>query len=107
MNGLRRLNGNLRLLRTICTCKAGLISAYLQKVRESADSNYLDRASKLVDRMMDKDSSSLTALRLQNEIDLQRHDFKAVAARAEDMTKYAPSDPGGWGNLGDALMELG
>ena len=87
--------------------QAGLISAYLQKVRESADSTYLDRTSKLVDRMLDKDAGSFTALRFQNEIDLQRHDFKAVAERAEDMTKYAPSDPGCWGNLGDALMELG
>ena len=87
--------------------QGGLIAAYLQKVRESADSTYLDRASKLVDRMLEKDAGSFTALRFQNEIDLQRHDFKAVAERAEDLLKYAPSDAGSWGNLGDALMELG
>lgn len=87
--------------------QAGLISAYLQKLRESSDYNYLDRASRLVDRMMQKEGGNFTAMRFQNEIDLQRHDFKAVAERAEDMAKYAPSDAGNWGNLGDALMELG
>jgi tetratricopeptide (TPR) repeat protein len=84
-----------------------LVSAYLQKLRESADYTYLDRASKLVDRMLEKDGGNFTALRFLNEIDLQRHDFKAVAERARDMATYAPSDPGNWGNLGDASMELG
>jgi tetratricopeptide (TPR) repeat protein len=87
--------------------ESGLISAYLQKLRESADRTYLDRASKLVDRMLEADGGNFAALRFQNEIDLQRHEFKTVAERAEDMAKYSPSDPGNWGNLGDALMELG
>jgi tetratricopeptide (TPR) repeat protein len=85
----------------------GLISAYLQKLRESGDFTYLDRATKLVDRLLEKDGGNFTALRFQNEIDLQRHDFKAVADRARDMLQYAPSDQGTWGNLGDASMELG
>src|SRR3954471_14470896 len=87
--------------------KAGLIAAYLQKVRETADFGYLDRASNLVDEMLARDGSNLAALRYQNEIDLQRHDFKTVAERAEIMIKDAPSDPGSWANLGDASMELG
>ncbi|HEX3682298.1 MAG TPA: tetratricopeptide repeat protein [Bryobacteraceae bacterium] len=87
--------------------ESGLISAYLQKLRESADRAYLERASKLVDRMLEADGGNFTALRFENEIDLQRHEFKTVAERAEDMAKYSPSDPGNWGNLGDALMELG
>jgi tetratricopeptide (TPR) repeat protein len=87
--------------------ESGLISAYLQKLRESADRTYLDRASKLVDRMLEVDGGNFTALRFENEIDLQRHEFKTVAERAADMAKYSPSDAGNWGNLGDALMELG
>jgi len=85
----------------------GLVPAYLQKLRETADFAYIDRASKLVDLILEKDGGNFTAMRFQNEIDLERHDFKAVAERAEDMARYAPSDPGNWGNLGDALMELG
>jgi tetratricopeptide (TPR) repeat protein len=84
-----------------------LASAYLQKLRETGDGSYLQRASKLVERMELADGGSSQALRLQNEIDLQRHDFREVADRARSMTKYAPSDPGNWGNLGDASMELG
>jgi tetratricopeptide (TPR) repeat protein len=87
--------------------QSGLISAYLQKVRESSDFGYLDRASKIVDRILEKDGGNFSALRFENEIDLQRHDFKAVAERAQDILKYAASDAGTWGNLGDALMELG
>jgi len=87
--------------------QTGLISAYLQKVRETSDFGYLTRASKIVDRILEKDGGNFTALRFENEIDLQRHDFKAVAERSQDMVKYAPSDAGTWGNLGDALMELG
>lgn len=85
----------------------GLIPAYLQKLRETADATYLDRASKLVGQILGKDDRNFAAMRFQNEIDLERHDFKEVAARAEDMAKYAPSDQGNWGTLGDALMELG
>ncbi len=84
-----------------------LIEAYLQKLRESADFTYLEKASKLVDKMLEADGGNLVALRFQNEIDLQRHDFKSVADRSQDMLKYAPSDAGAWANLGDALMELG
>jgi cytochrome c-type biogenesis protein CcmH/NrfG len=87
--------------------QGALAAAYLQKLRETGDGGYLQRAEKLVERMEPEDGGSSLALRLQNEIDLQRHEFRAVAERARSMTKYAPSDPGNWGNLGDALMELG
>ena len=87
--------------------EAGLISAYLQKLRETSDPGYLDRAAKLVDSMLETDGGDFIALRFQNEIDLQRHDFKRASERALDMAKYAPSDAGNWGNLGDASMELG
>lgn len=84
-----------------------LVSAYLQKVRESGDFSYLDRATKIVDGILEKDSASEAALRFQNEIDLQWHRFPLVADRAEDMIKFNRSDPGLYANLGDALMEMG
>jgi tetratricopeptide (TPR) repeat protein len=87
--------------------QTSLIHAYLQKMRETADGAYLVRASKMVDQMIARDGGDLETQRFQNEIDLQRHDFKAVSERARDMLKYASSDAGIWGNLGDALMELG
>jgi tetratricopeptide (TPR) repeat protein len=87
--------------------ETGLISAYLQKLRESSDFGYLDRAAKIVDGILLRDPGNYSAMRFQNEIDLQRHEFRSVADRAQDMAKYEPSDPGNWGILGDALMELG
>src|SRR3954471_6941282 len=59
--------------------KAGLVGAYLQKVRETSDFSYLDRASRLVDEMLTRDGSNFAALRYQNEVDLQRHEFRTVA----------------------------
>lgn len=85
----------------------GLTAACLQKLRESGDGAYLDRAATLVDSMLRQDGGSPTTLRLQNEIDLQRHNFQAVAERARDLIRFSPSDPGVWANLGDASMELG
>jgi tetratricopeptide (TPR) repeat protein len=86
---------------------AGLITVWLQKVRETADPRYLDLASRLVERMLDRDGGNLTFVRLLNEIDLQRHNFREVAARSGDLLRYNASDPGIWGNMGDAYMELG
>src|SRR5271155_1506619 len=48
---------------------AGLVSAYLQKLRETADYRYLDRASQLVDRLLERDGGNFEALRFENEID--------------------------------------
>ena len=97
---LRSAPGNRKL-------QTRLIHAYLQKMHETADGGYLVRASKIVDQMIGQEGGDLETLRFQNELDLQRHDFKTVAERARAMLKYAPSDPGTWGNLGDALMEIG
>ena len=84
-----------------------LTAAYLQKLRENGDGSYLDRASTLVERMLLQDAGNYEAMRFQNEIDLQRHDFKTVEDRARDLLRFESSDAGAWGNLGDASMELG
>ena len=103
----RRSSRNCETLPGDTKTQSALIAAYLQKLRETSNGSYLELASRLVNRMIEQDGGNFAAQRFQNEIDLQRHDFKTVAARARDMTKYEPSDPGTWGNLADALMELG
>lgn len=87
--------------------ETSLAATYLQKLRESGEAAYLDRAAAIVDTMLRQDGGSVTTLRLQNEIDLQRHNFRLVAERARDLIRFSPSDPGVWANLGDASMELG
>ncbi|MBV9304383.1 MAG: tetratricopeptide repeat protein [Acidobacteriaceae bacterium] len=84
-----------------------LAAAFLQKLRETIDPAYLKHAASVVDKMLSANPKSYQALRLQNEIDMQRHDFPKVAARARGLLERNPSDSGTVGLLGDALMEMG
>ena len=84
-----------------------LASAYIQKVRESTDFTYLDRASTLVESVLSSDPGNYEAMRLRSEIELERHGFAHVVEYSEGLTAIAPEDPWNWGTLGDALMELG
>ena len=84
-----------------------LASAYIQKVRESTDFSYLDRASNIIEGVLDSDAGNYEAMRLRSEIELERHGFAQVVEYSEELTKLAPDDPWNWGTLGDALMELG
>jgi tetratricopeptide (TPR) repeat protein len=83
-----------------------LAKAYIQKMRETVDFGYLDRASKLVDNVLVHDPSNFEAIRLRSEIGMERHEFQKVADYSEAIVKLAPNDPWSWGMLGDASMEL-
>jgi tetratricopeptide (TPR) repeat protein len=84
-----------------------LAAAYIQKVRETTDFSYLDRASTIVDNVVAADSHDYEALRIRSEIELERHNFARVAQDSRELTRIAPDDPWNWGTLGDALIELG
>jgi len=84
-----------------------LASAYIQKVRESTDFTYLDRASKIVDGVLSADAGNYEAMRLRSEIEMERHHFAQVREYSEALTKIASDDTWNWGTLGDSLMELG
>lgn len=84
-----------------------LAAAYLQKLRESPDPSYLARASEVVEKALVAEPAHYESLRLRNEIALQRHEFRRVVQFSRDMIESHPSDPGVWGNLGDAYLELG
>lgn len=84
-----------------------LAAAYIQKTRETADPGYLERADKLIGRLLERAPRNYEAWRLRNLVELNRHHFSTVATYAGQMTAWAPSDPQNWGTLGDALMELG
>ena len=84
-----------------------LASAYIQKVRETTDFSYLERAGSLLDAVLSEDPNEYEALRLKLEVELERHNFKRVAELAGRMTKSSPNDPWNFGALGDALIELG
>ncbi len=84
-----------------------LALSYIQKMRETVDFSYLERASSLVESVLVRDSGNYEALRLRSEIDMERHEFARVVEYSEEMARFAPDDPANWGTLGDASMELG
>jgi tetratricopeptide (TPR) repeat protein len=87
--------------------QAGLAEAFLQKLRETTDFAYLNRASVLVDKMLAADPKSYDGLRLSAAIETHRHNFPKAAQLAQDLTDRNPSDTGSLGMLGDSLMEMG
>ena len=76
-----------------------LARAYIQKMRETVDFSYLDKASALVDGVLTRDPGNYEALRLRSEVDMERHEFARVAEYAREMSRFAPDDSG---QLGDA-----
>jgi tetratricopeptide (TPR) repeat protein len=87
--------------------QAGLAEAFIQKLRETTDFAYLNRASALVDKMLAADPKSYDAIRLRIEIETHRHNFPKAAELAQELTERNPSDTGSLGLLGDSLMEEG
>jgi tetratricopeptide (TPR) repeat protein len=87
--------------------QAGLASAFIQKMRETTDFAYLNRASAIVDKMLAVDSTSYDGIRLSAEIETHRHNFPRAAELASSLLERNPSDAGALGMLGDSLMELG
>jgi tetratricopeptide (TPR) repeat protein len=84
-----------------------MAASFLQKMRETMDPDYLNRATRIVDSVISTDRTNYEALRLRSAIELERHDFPKVAENSRQLMRIAPDDPWNWGTLGDALMELG
>jgi len=84
-----------------------LASAFLQKLRETTDFAYLNRAAALVDRMLTADPKSYDGTRLSAEIATHRHNFPLAAELAAGLSERNPSDAGALGLLGDSRMEMG
>jgi tetratricopeptide (TPR) repeat protein len=87
--------------------QAGLAEAFIQKLRETTDFAYLNRASALVDKMLAADPKSYDGIRISAEIETHRHNFPKAAQLAEALLERNPSDTGSLGMLGDSLMEMG
>jgi Flp pilus assembly protein TadD len=84
-----------------------LSGAYLQKMRETADGSYLDRATRIVSSVLAADPSCYDARKRQIEIELQRHRFANAIAQSRTLVKERPDDPAVWSMMGDAFMETG
>ena len=84
-----------------------LAATFLQKMRETMDPDYLNRAGRILDGVLSADRRNYEALRLRSAIELERHNFPKVAADSRELVHMEPDDPWNWATLGDALMELG
>ena len=87
--------------------QAALASAFIQKLRETTDFAYLNRASALVDKILAANPANYDAIRLSAEIETHRHNFPRAAELAAELLQRNPSDAGAMGLLGDSLMEMG
>jgi tetratricopeptide (TPR) repeat protein len=87
--------------------QAELASAFIQKLRETTDFAYLNRAAALVEKMLAADPANYDGIRLSAEIETHRHNFPRAAELATNLLKRNPSDTGAMGMLGDSLMEMG
>jgi tetratricopeptide (TPR) repeat protein len=87
--------------------QAGLASAFIQKMRETTDFAYLNRASTIVEKMLAADPQNYDGIRLSAEIETHRHNFPRAAELASNLLERNPSDAGALGLLGDSLMEMG
>src|SRR5215471_15440529 len=56
-----------------------LAATFIQKVRETTDFSYLDRAARILERVLASDGENYEALRLRTEIELERHEFARAA----------------------------
>ena len=70
-----------------------MAATYLQKMRETMDPDYLNRAAKIVDAVLSADRVNYEALRLRSAIELERHDFPRAAANSRELIRIAPEDP--------------
>ena len=79
----------------------------MQKVRETVDFGYLDRAERILKTVLLVDDGNYEALRMREVAELERHHFQAAADLAEALIPLHPGDPWSYGVLGDAAMEMG
>jgi len=86
---------------------AGLASAYLIRVRETADPSYYAKADALVLRATATPVTDADVAIVAGTLAAARHDFAAALDWAGAAVRIAPARPAAYGLATDALVELG
>ena len=84
-----------------------LAGAYLQKMRETTDGAYLERARRLVNETILQHPQHYEARRRHLEIEMMVHHFKQVVTMGSKLLVERPTDVVVLGLVGDAYMERG
>jgi len=104
---IARLQALLRVEPREVDALSTLAGAYLQKVRETADPAYYDRAGTALRRALALRPADAGALTERGALELSRHHFRAALADAQRVRALAPEVNKPFGVLVDALVELG
>jgi len=81
-----------------------LAGAYLQKIRETADTVYYDVIDDLLDSTVEGDPETML---IRSAVASGRHHFRDALRHAESAVRANPSAPRYYGALSDAQIELG
>lgn len=104
---ITKLAARLKASPTDHAARIELAGAYLQKMRETADGGYLERASKLVDETLKQHPQDWDARRRRLEIMMMLHQFAEVLDSGQTLLAERANDPVVLGLMGDASMERG
>lgn len=84
-----------------------LASAYLQKARETDDSAFHARAEAAITRSVELEADNYDAIKLRAKLLLIHHRFREALETAQQAQKIRPDDHDVYGQITDALVELG
>jgi tetratricopeptide (TPR) repeat protein len=84
-----------------------LAAAYMQKARETSDFSFNALASETIDRSLAVENDNYDALKLRAKLELTYHRFAEALETAHRAQKVRNDDHDVWGQITDALVELG
>jgi len=104
---ITRLAARVKATPAEAAVRVELAGAYLQKMRETADGDYLNRAGQLVENTLKSQPGHYEARRRRLEIELMRHQFAEVITAGRKLLTERANDIVVLGLVGDAQMERG
>src|SRR5678816_1238806 len=84
-----------------------LASAYMQKARETADFSFNAHANDAITHSLAVEPDNYDGLKLRTKLQLTYHRFAEALATAQHIQTFRDDDHDVWGQMTDALVELG
>ncbi len=84
-----------------------LASAYMQKARETADFSFNAHADAAITRSLAVEPDNYDGLKLRTKLQLTYHRFAEALETAHHLQTFRDDDHDVWGQITDALVELG
>ena len=84
-----------------------LAAAYMQKARETSDFSFNARASESLDKSLAIENDNYDALKLRAKLELTWHRFAEALQTDRRAQTFSNDDHDVWGQITDALVELG